>query len=96
MDCIAIKKDGQIIDLQTAQALDIKLDDYEQIKADSSPEALEILRHSTAHLMAQAIKELHPEAKFFVGPVVEEGFYYDFKLDHQLNDEDLPSIEVKK
>ncbi len=95
MDCIAIKKDGQIIDLQTAQALDIKLEDNEQIKADSSIEALEILRHSTAHLMAQAIKELHPEAKFFVGPVVKEGFYYDFKLEHQLNDEDLPTIEKK-
>ncbi|MCK5110676.1 MAG: threonine--tRNA ligase [Arcobacteraceae bacterium] len=95
MDCIAIKKDGQIIDLQTAQALDIKLEDNEQIKADSSAEALEVLRHSTAHLMAQAIKELHPEAKFFVGPVVKEGFYYDFKLEHQLNDEDLPAIEKK-
>ncbi len=95
MDCIAIKKDGQIIDLQTAQALDIKLEDNEQIKADNSIEALEILRHSTAHLMAQAIKELHSEAKFFVGPVVKEGFYYDFKLDHQLNDEDLPAIEKK-
>ena len=95
MDCIAIKKDGQIFDLQTAQALDLKIEDNEQIKADSSSEALEILRHSTAHLMAQAIKELYPTAKFFVGPVVEEGFYYDFKLDHQLNDEDLPTIEKK-
>ena len=47
------------------------------------------------HLMAQAIKELHPEAQFFVGPVVSEGFYYDFKLDHQLSDEDLPVIEKK-
>ena len=95
MDCIAIKKDGQIIDLQTAQALGIKLEDNEQIKADSSAEALEVLRHSTAHLMAQAIKELHSEAKFFVGPVVKEGFYYDFKLDHQLNDDDLLAIEKK-
>ena len=95
MDCIAIKKDGQIIDLQTAQALNIEAQNEEQIKADNSTDALEILRHSTAHLMAQAIKELHPEAKFFVGPVVKEGFYYDFKLDHQLNDEDLPVIEKK-
>ncbi|RLA81842.1 MAG: threonine--tRNA ligase [Epsilonproteobacteria bacterium] len=95
MDCIAIKKEGQIIDLQTAKALNIEAANEEQIKADSSPEALEVLRHSTAHLMAQAIKELHPEAKFFVGPVVKEGFYYDFKLEHQLNDEDLPLIEKK-
>ena len=74
MDYIGINKDGQIYDLQTAKALNIEASDSEQIKADSSPEALEILRHSTAHLMAQAIKELHPEAQFFVGPVVTEGF----------------------
>ncbi len=95
MDYIGIKKDGQIYDLQTAEALGIDATDDEKIYADNSKEALEILRHSTAHLMAQAIKELHPEAKFFVGPVVEEGFYYDFKLNHQLNDEDLSVIEKK-
>ncbi len=93
MDYIGINKDGQIYDLQTVKALDLEVNESEQIKADSSPEALEILRHSTAHLMAQAIKELHPEAQFFVGPVVEEGFYYDFKLDKQLNDDDLSIIE---
>ena len=93
MDYIGINKDGQIYDLQTAKALNIESDELEQIKADSSPEALEILRHSTAHLMAQAIKELHPEAQFFVGPVVDEGFYYDFKLNKQLNDDDLAIIE---
>ena len=93
MDYIGINKEGQIYDLQTAKALNIEASESEQIKADSSAEALEILRHSTAHLMAQAIKELHPEAQFFVGPVVEEGFYYDFKLNKQLNDDDLPIIE---
>jgi len=93
LDYIGINKDGQIYDLQTAKALDIEAEESEQIKADSSSEALEILRHSTAHLMAQAIKELHPEAQFFVGPVVDEGFYYDFKLDKQLNDDDLVIIE---
>jgi len=93
LDYIGINKDGQIYDLQTAKSLNIEADESEQIKADSSPEALEILRHSTAHLMAQAIKELHPEAQFFVGPVVEEGFYYDFKLNKQLNDDDLAIIE---
>ena len=93
MDYIGINKDGQIYDLQTAKALNIEGDETEQIKADNSPEALGILRHSTAHLMAQAIKELHPEAQFFVGPVVDEGFYYDFKLNKQLNDDDLIIIE---
>jgi threonyl-tRNA synthetase len=95
LDYIAIKKDGQIYDLQTIQALNIMLENNEQIKDDSSTDALSILRHSTAHLMAQAIKELYPEAKFFVGPVIAEGFYYDFKLNTQLSNEDLPKIEKK-
>lgn len=62
---------------------------------DDSPECLEVLRHSCAHLMAQAIKALYPEAKFFVGPVIEDGFYYDFRVNSKLNDEDLPKIEAK-
>lgn len=95
MDYIGIKKGDEIYDLQTAEALNIEADENEQIKADDSADSLEILRHSTAHLMAQAIKELHPEAQFFVGPVVNEGFYYDFKLEHQLSDDDLPAIEKK-
>jgi len=95
LDYIGINKDGQIYDLQTAKALNIKATETEQIKADSSAEALSILRHSTAHLMAQAIKELYPEAQFFVGPIVDEGFYYDFKLNTQLNDDDLKPIEKK-
>ncbi|WP_419770782.1 MAG: threonine--tRNA ligase [Candidatus Marinarcus sp.] len=92
MEPIGVLKEGQIYDLQTAEALNIK---GEEIKADNSKEALEILRHSCAHLMAQAIKELYPEAKFFVGPVIKEGFYYDFKINSKLNDEDLPKIEKK-
>ncbi len=92
MEPIGILKEGQIYDLQTAEALSI---DGDEIKADNSPESLEILRHSCAHMMAQAIKELYPEAKFFVGPVVKEGFYYDFKVDSKISDEDLPAIEKK-
>ncbi len=92
MEAIGILKEGQIYDLQTAEALSI---DGVEIKADNSPESLEILRHSCAHMMAQAIKELYPEAKFFVGPVVKEGFYYDFKVDSKISDEDLPAIEKK-
>jgi len=92
LEPIGIVKDGQIYDLQTAEALGIEGD---VIKSDNSPQALEILRHSTAHLMAQAIKELYPEAKFFVGPVVKEGFYYDFKVDSSINDDDLITIEKK-
>ena len=50
------------------------------IKFDNSKEALEIIRHSCAHLMAAAIKELYPDVKFFVGPAIEDGFYYDMRV----------------
>ena len=57
-------------------------------------ENLSILNHSCAHLMAQAVKHLYPEAKFWVGPVVEEGFYYDIDLgDNVIKEEDLEVIE---
>ena len=92
MEQIGVLKDGQIYDLQTVEALNIQ---GEKIVADDSKEALEILRHSCAHLMAQAIKELYPEAKFFVGPVIKEGFYYDFKVSSKIGDEDLLIIEKK-
>ncbi len=89
---IGIKKEAKIYDLQTAKREGIE---GEKIYYDNSPEALEIIRHSTAHLMAQAIKILYPEAKFFVGPVVEEGFYYDFRINDSLSDADLKKIEKK-
>ncbi|EAI3905117.1 threonine--tRNA ligase [Campylobacter lari] len=62
---------------------------------DNSKESLEVIRHSCAHLMAQAIKSLYPEAKFFVGPVIEDGFYYDFRVDSKISEEDLSKIEKK-
>ena len=92
MEPIGVLNDGQIYDLQTAEALNIEGD---VVKADNSPESIEILRHSCAHMMAQAIKELYPDAKFFVGPVIKEGFYYDFKVEEKISDDDLPIIEKK-
>ncbi len=93
-EIIAYKdKNGQIIDTQTAAQIDCS--DCEPIYCDNSPEALEVIRHSTAHLMAQAIKQLYPEAKFFVGPVVDEGFYYDFRVNEKIGDADLKKIEKK-
>ena len=92
MEPIGILSDGQIYDLQTAEALNLS---GEEVRADNSPESLEILRHSCAHLMAQAIKELYPDAKFFVGPVIKEGFYYDFKVESKITDDDLKKIEKK-
>ena len=90
MNEIAIKKDGEIIDTQTAKERGFE---GEQIHLDNSPEALEVLRHSAAHLMAQAIKSLYPDAEFYVGPVVKEGFYYDFKTSAEIGEADLKKIE---
>ena len=90
-DIIAFKKNNQIVDTQTLMSNQ----EGEKIFFDNSPEALEVIRHSASHLMAQAIKELFPDAQFFVGPVVEEGFYYDFKTSHKISDSDLKLIEKK-
>ncbi len=91
-EAIAIKKEGQIYDLQTAKEKNIE---GEEILLDNSQEALEVLRHSTAHLMAQAIKSLYPDAKFFVGPVIKDGFYYDFRTKEKIGENDLKKIEKK-
>jgi threonyl-tRNA synthetase len=86
-----IDSDGNIIDTQSVT------DGYngKVIEYDNSEEALKLIRHSTAHLMAQAISELYPNSKFFVGPVVEEGFYYDFRSDKKISEDDLKIIEKK-
>ncbi len=86
-----IDNEGNIIDTQTAGEHPVGT----PIAYDNSKEALEIIRHSTAHLMAQAIAELYPNAQFFVGPVVDEGFYYDFRVDEQIGENDLKAIEKK-
>jgi len=59
------------------------------------PSKLEILRHSTSHVMAEAVKELFPDVKLAIGPSIETGFYYDFDMPHKLTEEDLPKIEAK-
>lgn len=90
MNAIAIKHNDEIIDLQTAKEQGFE---GEQIHLDDSADSLEVLRHSTAHLMAQAIKSLYPDAKFYVGPTVKEGFYYDFKTESEIGEGDLKKIE---
>jgi threonyl-tRNA synthetase len=92
-DIIGYKYNDKIIDTQTAEELGIE--NAEPIFFDNSPEALEIIRHSAAHLMAQAIKELYPDAKFYVGPTIENGFYYDLKTNEPITDKDLKNIEKK-
>ncbi len=91
-EAIAIKKEGRIYDLQTAKEKNLS---GEEIFLDNSEDSLEVLRHSTAHLMAQAIKSLYPDAKFFVGPVIKDGFYYDFRVKEKIGDKDLKAIEKK-
>ncbi|GAA8580626.1 threonine--tRNA ligase [Helicobacter pylori] len=99
-ELIAVYKDEQIIDLESAKVLGLSdgikaLKGSEPVYFDDSPLALEVIRHSCAHLLAQSLKALYPDAKFFVGPVVEEGFYYDFKTSSKISEEDLPKIEAK-
>ncbi|WP_300955776.1 threonine--tRNA ligase, partial [Helicobacter rodentium] len=89
---IGIKANNAIYDTQSAEELGLK---GEPIYFDNSEDALSIMRHTCAHLMAEAIKALYPEAQFFVGPVVEEGFYYDFRIQHKISEEDLNKIESK-
>lgn len=86
---IAGKFNGEFYDLKRP----ILSDGTIEIITQGSQDALEILRHSTAHLMAQAIKRLYKNAKFGVGPVIEGGFYYDIDLEESLTPEDLPTIE---
>ncbi len=64
-----------------------------EIITNKDDEGIEIMRHSTAHLMAQAIKRLYKDVNFGVGPVIEEGFYYDMDLEHSITPDDLPKIE---
>jgi len=90
LSAIAIKYNDEIVDLVTAEERGIE---GEEIVLDNSPESLDVLRHSTAHLMAQAIKSLYPDAEFYVGPTVKEGFYYDFKTESEIGEGDLKKIE---
>lgn len=88
---VAGKINGKVVDLNRevpdqAEVTILTLDD---------PEGLEVYRHSTAHLMAQALKRLYPDVKLGIGPVIEDGFYYDVDLPVRLTPEDLPKIEAE-
>ena len=90
-DAVVAKLDGELIDL------DAPLNgggDFEVVTIASS-EGLEVLRHSTAHAMAQAILELYPGSKLTLGPPIENGFFYDIEVAGRLTDEDLPRIEER-
>ncbi|HJG32901.1 MAG TPA: threonine--tRNA ligase [Jeotgalicoccus aerolatus] len=86
---LAAKVDGELFDLTRP----LEAGGLVELITNKSPEGIEILRHSTAHLMAQALKRLYGDVHFGVGPVIEEGFYYDFDIEENISSEDFPKIE---
>lgn len=90
-DTIAAKFNGQEVDLTYIPETDGNL----ELILTTTNEGLEILRHSTSHLMAQAVKRLYPNVQVTIGPAIKDGFYYDFDTDKPFTDEDLPKIEAE-
>ncbi|HJU26325.1 MAG TPA: threonine--tRNA ligase, partial [Rhodanobacteraceae bacterium] len=88
---IAGKVDGKLVDLSRVIDHDARV----EIVTEKSPEALDIIRHSTAHLLAQAVQRLYPGTQVTIGPVIENGFYYDFARAEPFKPEDLPAIEAE-
>ena len=88
---LGAKVNGKLVDLGFRIDSDAEL----SIVTERDPEGVDILRHSTAHLLAQAVKELFPEAQVTIGPVIENGFYYDFSFKRPFTPDDLTSIEKK-
>jgi threonyl-tRNA synthetase len=90
-EIIAARVNGKLVDLSASIQDDATI---EPIKADS-PEGLDVLRHSTAHLMAQAVQSLYPGTQVTIGPTIEDGFFYDFAPPTPFTVDDLPKIEAK-
>jgi threonyl-tRNA synthetase len=88
---LAAEVNGKLVDA----SLPITEDATLRIITDRDPEGLEVIRHSCAHLMAQAVKQLFPEAQVTIGPVIEDGFYYDFAYERPFTPEDLEAIEQR-
>ena len=88
---LAGKVSGRLVDT----SFTIHHDADVSIITDRDPAGLEVIRHSTAHLLAHAVKELYPEAQVTIGPVIEDGFYYDFSYKRGFSEEDLRAIETR-
>jgi len=88
---LAGKVDGELVDSSRVIDHDARL----EIVTEKSPEALEVIRHSTAHLLAQAVQRLFPKAQVTIGPVIDNGFFYDFAFERQFTPEDLALIEAE-
>src|SRR5450631_1640965 len=90
-DAVAARVNGQLYDLTRPFEGDADL----QILTSKNPEALQVYRHSTAHLLAAAVLELFPETKLGIGPPTDAGFYYDFEREKPFTPEDLAAIEAR-
>ncbi len=90
-DAVVARVDSELVDLTRPLGGDTNL----QILTSRDPEALDVYRHSTAHLMAAAVLELYPDTKLGIGPATETGFFYDFQRDEKFTPEDLEKIEAK-
>ena len=90
-DIVAARVNGKLVDLSRTLEEDAAV---EAVTADS-PDGIDVLRHSTAHLMAMAVQELYPGTQVTIGPTIEDGFYYDFAPRTPFTVEDLPKIEAK-
>ncbi|MCZ8132950.1 MAG: threonine--tRNA ligase [Steroidobacteraceae bacterium] len=88
---LAGEVDGRLVDTSYTIDRDARL----AIVTDKHPQALEVIRHSTAHLLAQAVQSIYPKAQVTIGPVVEDGFYYDFAFERPFTPEDLAKFEQK-
>ncbi|MCF6281782.1 MAG: threonine--tRNA ligase [Candidatus Polarisedimenticolaceae bacterium] len=88
---LAGRVNGELVDTAYVMSEDAQL----AIVTDRDADGLEVIRHSTAHLMAQAVKTLYPEAQVTIGPSIDDGFYYDFSYERPFTPEDLKAIEVK-
>src|SRR5688572_29628300 len=87
---LAARVDGKLVDTSHVIASDAEL----AIVTEKDPAGIDIIRHSTAHLLAQAVKELYPDAQVTIGPVIEDGFYYDFAYKRPFTPEDIAAIET--
>ncbi len=88
---LAGRVDGRLVDTSYTLDSDAEL----AIVTGKDPDGLEVIRHSTAHLLAHAVKQLYPEAQVTIGPVIEDGFYYDFAFERAFTPEDLEKIEAR-
>jgi threonyl-tRNA synthetase len=88
---LAGKVNGKLLDTSALIDHDAAL----SIVTDKDPDGLEIIRHSTAHLLANAVQELFPDAQVTIGPVIDNGFYYDFAYKRPFSSEDLTAIETR-